>query len=108
MNASFWALLDTGAHFCILNESLASLLRRRLTQGLGSFTVRTAHGPLRGELYRHTITLVAEVGESLDVDATVFVPSGWHGPCFVGYAGFLDHVLFAINPRDNFFHFGSL
>jgi hypothetical protein len=101
-------LLDTGAHFCLLNATVARLLGDQLTESLGTFSVRTAYGPVKGELYLHTITLVAESGESLDVEATVFVPPDWRGPCFFGYAGFLDRMRFAINPRDNQFQFGGL
>ena len=105
---SFWALLDTGAHFCLLNEAAASSLRGGLTEGLGRITLRTSYGPIEGNLYRHRITLIAEVGQSLDIDATVFIPPGWQGPCFLGYAGVLERVRFAIDPRTNQFGFGSL
>ena len=108
LDAAFYALLDTGAHFCLLNEAVAGLLQDHLSEGLGSVTLRTAYGPAHGELYRHQITLVADEGESLDIEATVFVPSGWNGPCFLGYAGVFDRVLFAINPGLNLFYFGSL
>ena len=108
MDAYFWALLDTGAHYCLLNETVARLVEDHLTEGLGPFNVRTAYGPTKGELYRHQITLIAEAGESLDMGAIVFVPSGWQGPCFLGYTGVLDRVLFAVNPRDNLFYFGPL
>ncbi|MCP4654326.1 MAG: hypothetical protein GY856_02790 [bacterium] len=67
-----------------------------------------AHGRVEGDLYRHTITLVAEIGESLQIDAVVFVPLNWHGPCFLGYAGVLERIRFAVDPRNNHFHFGAL
>ncbi len=104
---SFWALLDTGAHFCLLNEAAAASIRGSLTEGLGAFTVRTSHGPIEGELYRQRITLLAEAGESLDIDATVFIPPGWQGPCFLGYAGVLERVRFAVDPKANQFSFGD-
>ncbi len=103
----FWALLDTGAHFCLLNEEVAGLVQSRLTQGLGLFRVKTAHGLVQGQLYRHPITLPADVGESLDIDATIFVPPGWQGPCILGYAGVLDRVVFMVNPWGNLFCFGT-
>ncbi len=108
IEASFYALLDTGAPFCLLNESVAELLRDHLTEGLGSITVQTAYGPANGELYRHQITLIADEGESLDIEATVFVPTGWQGPCFLGYSGVLDRVFFAVNPELNLFYFRAL
>lgn len=102
----FWALLDTGAHFFLLNETVAGFLRDHLGDSLGSFTVRTAYGPVEGELYRHRVTLAAEVGESLDIDATVFLPPGWQGPCFLGYAGVLERARFGVDPGENRFSFG--
>lgn len=106
VEASFLALFDTGSHFCLLNETVAGLIRDNLTDGLGSFRVRTAYGPAEGELYRYPITFIAEAGESLCIDATVFVPEGWQGPCFMGYSGVLDHVFFAIDPLGCMFYFG--
>lgn len=108
MDSLFWALLDTGAHFCLLNEAAAVFLGEALTEELGAFEVRTPYGLIEGELYRHPITLIAEVGESLDIDTTIFIPPGWQGPCFLGYAGALERVRFAIDPRGNHFSFGSL
>lgn len=108
LDISFLGLLDTGGHYCLLNQTVAHLLRDQLTDSLGQFWVRTAHGRLSGELYLHSITLLAEVGESVDVEATVFTPSDWHGPCFPGYAGALDRVRFAVDPLDNQFRFKAL
>lgn len=104
----FLALLDTGAHFCILNRDVAELVQPHLTDGLGQVTVRTAHGPVAGELFSHQVSLVAGFGESLDIEANVFVPPNWRGPSFIGYAGALDRVRFAVDPRKNRFYFGSL
>ena len=108
MSFSFWALLDTGAHFCLLNETVTGFVRDQLVDGLGTFVVRTAYGSLEGELFRHGITLVAEVGKSVDIEATVFVPPGWKGPCFLGYSGALDRIRFAIDPRDSLFSFSPI
>lgn len=105
---SFWALLDTGAHFCLLNETVAEFVRDHLSEGLGPFVVRTAYGLLEGPLYRYPITLLADLGKSVDVEATILIPSGWRGPCFLGYAGALDRVHFGIHPECNQFSFSAL
>ena len=106
IEGSFLALLDTGAHYCILNTMVADLVRDELSESLGVFSVETDRGRMQGELYRHTITLIAEEGESLDIDAVVFIPPGWNGPCFLGYAGAMEYARFAVNPRTNRFQFG--
>jgi len=105
---SFWALVDTGAHFCLLNETVAAFVREHLGKGIGPFTVRTAYGPVEGQLFRHSMTLLAEIGRSVDIEVTVFIPPNWRGPCFLGYAGALDHVHFGINPERNQFSFSGL
>jgi hypothetical protein len=108
LSFSLLALLDTGAHYCILNEDAARLLEGRLTDGLGEVTIRTAHGLVRGQLFLHRLRLLASVGESLDVEAIVFVPPGWRAPCFLGYTGFLDRIRFALDPSTSRFFFGPL
>ena len=107
-DASFLALLDTGAHYCILNTTAAELVGDQLVDNLGEFAVQTARGLIRGDLYRHTITLVAQEGESLDLDAVIFVPPDWEAPCYLGYAGALQFARFAIDPRYNLISFGAL
>lgn len=107
-DSSFLALLDTGGHFCIFNQTVADLVKDQLTEGFGPVTLRTARGPVYGQLYSYKITLIAELGESLDVEATVLVPPDWQAPCFIGYSGALDRMRFAIDPQENRFHFGSL
>ena len=58
------------------------------------------------------IGLEAERGESLDIEATVFVPilppgETWLHPNFIGLDGFLNRIRFAIDPEENAFYFGS-
>ncbi len=62
---------------------------------------------IHGRLVRAELQLIAEVGESLAINATVFVSRDWQGPNFIGY-GFLERVRFAIDPGQdqNHFHFG--
>ncbi len=106
---SFLALLDTGAHYCILNSSVADEIGEQLfAERVGRAELRTANGLIRGELYIYRLTLIAEEGKPLGFEATVFVSPDWHGQCFIGYTGGLDRLCFAINPRDNRFYFGPL
>lgn len=101
-------LLDTGGHFCILNQEILADIRPQLSEPLDSATLRTAHGPISGEIHLHTIELIAEVGESLSIEATVFVSPEWQGPSFLGYTGVLDRVLIALDPQANRFYFRAL
>jgi len=102
------ALLDTGAHYCILDREIATGIDRFLTEPLGQMELRTAYGTIRGDLHTHRITLLAEAGDSLDIESTVFVSPDWRAPSFLGYVGALDRLRFAVDPQLNRFYFGSL
>jgi len=104
----FLALVDTGAHYCILNARVAEQIEDLLTDHLGEVDLRTARGPVRGSLYAHRIELIAEVGDDLDMGSTLFISPEWQAPSFLGYTGALDRVRFAIDPEANRFYFGSV
>lgn len=102
------ALLDTGAHYCILNRDLGSRIGARLTAPIGRIELRTAQGLLEGDLYTHRITMLADIGESLDIEATLLISPDWLGPSFLGYLGALDRLRFAIDPQSSRFYFSAL
>ena len=58
-------------------------------------------------VYRGTTTILAEQGEELEVDTTFFLSPEWPGGNFVGYQGFLERFLFAVDASKNRFYFGS-
>lgn len=106
LGASIAAQVDTGAAWTILETEVAEALG--LLDGAGeSVRLRTRYGLIGGRLERTTITLLADEGESLDVDATVFVSREWLAGTFLGYGGFLQRIRFAIDPEENFFYFGA-
>ena len=57
---------------------------------------------------RTVTTLVADDGDSVDVDSTVFVSPEWRAGNFIGYAGLLERIRFAVDPGTNAFLFGAL
>ena len=64
-----------------------------------------------GRLVRALLTLQADSGEDLMVEARIFVPilrSGqiWPYPNFLGLDGFLSRIRFAVDPIENAFYFG--
>ncbi len=104
---SFLALVDTGAHFCILNVGVADLIENRLGESIGEIVLRTAHGLVEGHLYAHRIRLIAEQGDHLSFDCTLFLSPDWRGANFLGYVGALERLRFAIDSPRNRFYFGS-
>lgn len=58
-----------------------------------------------GRLVRCSVTLVADEGDDLVVEATWFVPDDsdrhWNHPSFLGYHGSLQRLRFAVDPPSN-------
>jgi len=108
LSALFLAQLDTGAAWSVLDPEIASLAGVLAGPGDPKASLRTWQGEKKGHLIRHTVTLLADQGESIDVDATFFVPTDpWPiGRCFLGYNSFLDSVRTALDPQVNQFYFG--
>ena len=69
--------------------------------------ISTRVGPVKGHLVRVPIALAADEGESVELDATVFVSSAWTHGTFLGYLGFLERLRFALDPQDYSFFFGG-
>jgi hypothetical protein len=53
-------------------------------------------------------TLVSHEGDSIEIEATVFVSREWPSGNFIGYAGLLERIRFAIDPASNSFFFGAI
>lgn len=104
---SFLALVDTGAHFCILNAGIADLIQDGLTESIGEMDLRTAYGSIRGKLYTYRIQLLAEEGDDLSFESTLFLSPDWQAPSFLGYVGALERLRFAVDCPGNRFYFGS-
>ncbi len=100
-------VVDTAASWCVFKPDVAALLDHfdRLPDVVA---LSTRLGVFRGRLYRGFITLMADEGEPLEVQATVFVAPDWPGPNFLGYQGFLQRIRFAVDPESNTFYFGRI
>ena len=104
---SFLALLDTGGHYFIPGPDVRDLVRDHLTGKFGDVSLMTAYGLIRGELYPHQVTLIADAGEPLVIESTMFFSDEWEAPTsFMGYTGVLDRARFAVDSQNVLFHFG--
>ncbi|HEX9941593.1 MAG TPA: hypothetical protein VGG03_06240 [Thermoanaerobaculia bacterium] len=88
------------------------MLEAELAEALGLFgleghptRINTRLGTLGGQLLRIPVTLIADEGISLEVDATFFVSRDWRGATFLGYAGLLDRLRIALDSPSNLFYF---
>lgn len=98
--------VDTGAAWSVITPDMADVLR--LFDGDGpAAQISTRHGIVSGKLERVTVTFLASSGESLDIEATVFVSREWPAGTFIGWNGLLERVRFAVDPRENYFYFGA-
>ena len=100
------AQVDTGAAY--------STLETQVAEGLGLLDLRghptrisTRLGAIGGQLVSLPLTLIADVGESLDLEATFFISRDWTGATFLGYTGLLDRLRLALDSPANLFHFGD-
>ena len=100
------AQVDTGAPWSILEPEIAEAIGA-LDQAGAPVTIASRVGDVSGHLVKVTLTLVADEGSSLDIDATVFVSREWPRGNFLGYSGLLESIRFALDPQENQFYFGG-
>ncbi|HEX4962382.1 MAG TPA: hypothetical protein VF173_16210 [Thermoanaerobaculia bacterium] len=102
------ALMDTAAPWCVFRPEMNTRLQKSFLLIPGQAILGTRLGLFQGSLYRGHLRLLAEEGESLNVEATVFVSPDWPGPNFLGYQGLLQRIRFAVDPENNHFYFGEI
>ncbi len=105
------AIVDTAAPWCILRTDEVRRCKDAITATLDrDYTIRIRGLLVRGRLLRMSLYLRADEGDGLLIDATVFEPApdelAYH-PNFIGLAGFLDRIRFAVDPRENAFYFAA-
>jgi predicted aspartyl protease len=108
MEETFLALLDTGAEWSVLDHEIAEQVGLADAEGQ-AITLLHKDGSTDGKLVRTTVTMIADEGVALDVDATVFVPdNAWPSRRnFIGYCGFLEKLRIGLDPQNNHVYFGS-
>jgi hypothetical protein len=108
LEAAVYAMVDTGAPWCIFDPIIGAKIFERLELLRERAFLQTRFGTFQGVLCRGSVTLVAHEGETLNVDAAIFLSPDWPGGNFLGYEGFLDRIRFAVDPHRNRFYFSSL
>ena len=106
------AVLDTGAPYVVCAPKVAANAGVDRSSALHRDRMLIRGMRLDGFVYRLNVGLKADEGQDLNVDATVFVPEVeefWGDfPSFIGLAGFLERIRFAIDPNTDTFYFGQL
>ena len=101
------AQLDTGAAWSVLDGEIAEALGFFEHAG-PNVSLSTRSGTVQGKLIRTSLTIVADEGESFEVEATLFVSRDWAHGNFLGYSGLLERIRFAVDPASNDFYFGGI
>ena len=103
------AVVDTGGVFFICDSEMLALSDCELGAALQKHRVNTRGYSFYGNLHRVSIALIAQRGESIPLEVTVFVPDDpWPFPAFLGLQGCLEFIRFAVDPGANMFYFGAL
>src|SRR5215467_12906582 len=106
------AVIDTGAPYVVLDPSLAQVLGVNLRTALFSTILSIRGHRVQGSLHRMNLTFLADEGEEITVEATVFIPQvdtgSWALPSFIGWTGCLERLRFAVDPLDETFYFGAV
>ncbi len=106
------AFIDTGGVFLVTPE-VAFHLGLDPNDGIEAQTLLWRNYSLQCVLHRLSLTLPAEEGDSLTIDATAFVPlttyQEWPADfsCILGM-NCLEHLRFAVDPANDTFYFGQL
>jgi hypothetical protein len=106
--------VDTGGVYLLFSSEVASYLGLRPEAGIPTERLTFRRVQLSGVLHRVELTLLAEDGVSLMIEATAFVPElapnqEWLDdfPCVLGMSGCLERLRFAVDPTNDTFYFGE-
>jgi hypothetical protein len=106
------AVLDTGAAYPIISPKIAKQAGLDRVKPLERKRMLVRGMWLEGSIIRLNMTLPADEGEDLTVDATAFIPDVeeyWGDfPGFIGQLGFLERIRYAVDPGTDTFYFGTL
>lgn len=105
------AILDTGGLYLICTSELAREIGLNPSNSIGSDVLSIRGYRYSGRLYRVSIELMAQEGDSLLLEVTAFVPDGQSElstqlPVFLGMQGCLERLRFAVDPATERFFFG--
>lgn len=106
------AVVDTGAPYPVIAPRVARQVGLDRVTPLEREVMLIRGIRMEGGIVRLNMTLPADLGEDLTVDATAFIPDReeyWGNfPSFIGQIGFLERIRYAVDPAKDTFYFGLL
>jgi hypothetical protein len=110
-----YAMLDTGGVYLLCSPEVAASLSIDPADGIPASPILWRGMKINGRLQRLPVTLLASEGESLEIDATAFIPQLSPDqeeiadlPCILGLQGCLEFIRFALDPGTDTFYFGDI
>jgi hypothetical protein len=111
-----YAVVDTGGSYIVCAPEIAYQLDLDANASLDKVVLEIRGNRVHGHLHRLMLTLMADEGEgeSIEVDATAFVPDPgseeWPAnlPSFIGLSGCIERMRIAIDPHTEMFYFGPV
>ena len=82
----------------MLPGEIAAILGLDVTPDPDIGPLVTRFGQFYGRMERLFLTLIADEGQEVQVDATFFVCSDWHYAMVVGWRGCLERIRFGLDP----------
>jgi predicted aspartyl protease len=106
------AFIDTGGIYLICPPEVADVLDLQPEDVLFRERILLRGLSIAGSVYRLPLTLIADRGNSIIIEATAFVPDDEHldwdnFPCILGMEGCLERLCFAVDPVNEIFYFGE-
>ncbi|HSN97239.1 MAG TPA: hypothetical protein VLS89_03040 [Candidatus Nanopelagicales bacterium] len=101
MPSATHALLDTGAQWSVVGGELAAELEQEAEEEGREIVLHSRLGQVKGRICRLGVTLVAEEGADLLVQASLVISPEWPAPPVLGYGGFLDRIRFGLDPGSS-------
>lgn len=106
------AFIDTGGIYLICPPEVADVLDLQPQDVLFRERILLRGLSIGGSVYRLPLTLIADRGNSMLIEATAFVPDNEHldwddFPCILGMEGCLERLCFAVDPMNEIFYFGE-
>lgn len=91
------ALLDTGAQYSVIGKEVYAA-QSQILQPTGEIVkMSTRCGLIKGALERLELSLVANIGESLNLETVFFLSEEWTGPTVIGFST-LAQMRMALDP----------
>ena len=107
------AVVDTGGIYLVCRPQIARLLHVETAEAMsGPLSILLRGVVVHGRLYRLNLTLLAQEGDNLVIQATAFIPEPseeeqWGDlPSILGFYGCLERARVALDPRTETFFFG--